>query len=938
MAYANKRKKSSTTELPASLREELGLGDGGQAQRDVRGGRQMNIRRGVIGRKDARKAERRDKKASKQRVVPPSKSQPSPRQQMNRSANRQMAALLTPPDRVSSNKGKGRETDQPRRALKEKDVESIKPAERGQRKHVGQGEATPLQRLMNRNASSSRSEVEPLRKKQKRVPLRAVEQQEEDEIAWLEAHLGHKKAESRKRTNVTKERDETEESEGVDGGEDGLDDLLGDLDRFYPGMYDGANDSDEEESQDSESLDESEMDAESEEAVSISDEEEDLLSEMEEVDSDMGDDKEGSPISTPVPPLEAKEVAITGRYVPPALRQKAAGATSTDTAEMQKLQRQAKGLLNRLGEGNLESIVMEMMESLYHQYSRANVTEMLTTLIMQTVTSSSNLVDTFVILYAALVASLHRLVGLEFGAHFLQSIVESWQNLYHDAREKQMKDREGVEDIGKEAKNLILLLANMYNLGVVACPLIFDVIKVILGVEEGKPTRAMTEIDVELLLRIVKTSGSQLRHDDSTSLKTIVQLAQQSSELVSAKALSSRSKFMLEALKDVKNTRNKSSANQGLEQQSITRMKKYLVGLSKRRTVRTQEPLRVGLKDLQDVDKRGKWWLVGAAWAGYDSKAKEILQEPKGQNKKDESAFDKGDEEAKRLALVQIARQHGMNTAIRQDIFIILMSSQDYLDALEKLQSLKFKKESQRREVIRVLLHCIGGEVNFNPYYVILASRLAIDDIGTKYTLQYCLWDFLRDLGEKGVGGRSIVERDEDASDEEDRMSSGAVSEERIANVARAYGWWIAKGSLSLSAMRVIDFTTLKSRGILFLQQLLIHILLSAQSFSPTLTLRLAPPKEKLDGLYQSRLKDVDVDQSTREAIEGVFVKGTLSNVNLCQGLLFFFERNLKLKDCMKLATSLGATSHTQKQLMWARGVAKQVAKIGAHSSSNVDV
>ncbi|MCO5596864.1 hypothetical protein L7F22_050934 [Adiantum nelumboides] len=120
-------------------------------------------------------------------------------------------------------------------------------------------------------------------------------------------------------------------------------------------------------------------------------------------------------------------------------------------------------------------------------------------------------------------------------------------------------------------------------------------------------------------------------------------------------------------------------------------------GLSRKRTVRTQEPLRVGLEDLRNVDKRGKWWLEQGqtAWA----------------------------REAKQEKLLEIARQHGMNTAVRQSIFVILISSHDYLDCVERLQSLKFSKDSQRREVVRVLLSCIGSERTFNPYYAVLANR-----------------------------------------------------------------------------------------------------------------------------------------------------------------------------------------------------------------------
>lgn len=937
MPFANKRKKSSTTDLPASLREELGLGDGGRGQ-ERRGGQQIGAghrRGGVVGRKDARKAERRDKKMSRSRPLQQAQSHQRPQQHSKPPPMRPTERLV--PKLNERDIGKRKEfTDHKRASNSKDDVHTG----RGQRKHVGKDETTALQRLMNHSGSTSRSRVEPLRKKRKRIPLSAVEQQEEDEIAWLEAHIGgSSEADSKIGSKKAKGAGYEDESEGVDGGEDGLDDLLDDLDRFYPGMYDGGDGSEEDESEapDPEDSLEGEIELESEGEGNDVDgtEAESAMSEMIDSASSTGDDDDPPALTTVR--HEANEAISTGRYIPPALREKAAKTASSDTEEMQKLRRQAKGLLNRLGEGNLESIVVEMMESLYHQYSRANVTDVLTTLIIQTVSSSSNLVDTFVILHAALVASLHRLVGLEFGAHFLQTLVGTWQRIYSEARDRQIQDSEGVEEIGKEAKNSILLLADMYNLGVVACPLMFDLIKVILGIEEGKVTKAMTEIDVELLLRIVKTSGNQLRHDDPTSLKTIIQLAKQSAEVGPSSTLSSRSKFMLEALEDVKNSRNKASANQGLEQQSIARMKKFLAGLSKRRTVRTQEPLRVGLKDLQDVDKRGKWWLVGAAWAGYDSSQKDDVGSSKAVSRQEKIEAASDDEEAKRLALAQTARQHGMNTAIRQDIFVILISSQDYLDAVEKLQSLKFKKESQRREVIRVLLHCIGSEVNFNPYYVVLASRLAVDDIGTKYTLQYCLWDFLRELGEKGVGGRSIVERDGEASDDEDSLSAASMTEERIANVSRAYGWWIAKGAMTLSAMKVIDFTTLKSRAVHFLQQLFIHIFLSAQTTSPTLTFRLSSSQGKKDGPYVFGQGDSGIDQSAKEAIESVFVKGTLSNALLCKGIFFFLERKLKATDCLHVGDSLGATPHAKKQLLWARGVAKQVVKVGALSKDDAN-
>lgn len=45
----------------------------------------------------------------------------------------------------------------------------------------------------------------------------------------------------------------------------------------------------------------------------------------------------------------------------------------------------------------------------------ADVTTSLTTLILEMISSRSNLLDSFVILYATFVGALHRIIGIEFG-------------------------------------------------------------------------------------------------------------------------------------------------------------------------------------------------------------------------------------------------------------------------------------------------------------------------------------------------------------------------------------------------------------------------------------------------------------------------------------------------------------------------------------------
>ena len=58
--------------------------------------------------------------------------------------------------------------------------------------------------------------------------------------------------------------------------------------------------------------------------------------------------------------------------------------------------------------------------------------------------------------------------------------------------------------------------------------------------------------------------------------------------------------------------------------------------------------------------------------------------------------------------LLKLARKQGMNTDIRRSIFVVLMSSDDYVDACERLGQLNLT-EVQQREIVRVLLHCCGN-------------------------------------------------------------------------------------------------------------------------------------------------------------------------------------------------------------------------------------
>ncbi|KAG1719114.1 hypothetical protein EDB19DRAFT_1837032 [Suillus lakei] len=141
------------------------------------------------------------------------------------------------------------------------------------------------------------------------------------------------------------------------------------------------------------------------------------------------------------------------------------------------------------------------------------------------------------------------------------------------------------------------------------------------------------------------------------------------------------------------------------------------------------------------------------------------------------------------------------------------MSSDDCLDACERLAQLGLT-EVQQREIIR--------EKSYHPYYTLVCQHLTQRSHSYKITLQLCLWDFLRDVGETSVGG-----------------------------------------------VEPVDFTVLKTQTRTFLKELLIKLFIASQVSSPMLT--------NDAGDYPS--------MRNRGSLEGIFLKASrIENLGLSVG------------------------------------------------------
>ncbi|KAA1467657.1 ARM repeat-containing protein [Dentipellis sp. KUC8613] len=567
---------------------------------------------------------------------------------------------------------------------------------------------------------------------------------------------------------------------------------------------------------------------------------------------------------------------IATKYVPPHLRRQTADSNQSEA--LAKLSRQLKGFLNRLSEQNIGNILDEV-EGLYRTHRRNDVTSTITSLIIDGISSHSMLLDSYVVLHAAFISALHKIIGVEFAAFFLQSVVSSYET-HFDALDANTGDASEDDSRGKECSNLIVLLSELYNFQVISCILIYDIIRSLLA-------KDLTEFNVELLLKLLRNSGHQLRQDDPSALKDIVQLVQDKVS-DSEQATSSRTRFMLETLNNLKNNKTKRSATQHAGGDAVDRMKKFLTGLSKKKHVLAHEPLRVGLEDLHSAETKGKWWLVGAAWGG------DPLVEHQESSRRTEVAA------VSENALVKLARKQGMNTDIRRSIFVVLMSSDDYVDAWERLSQLNLT-EVQQREIVRVILHCCGNEKSYNPYYTFVGQHLCRMAHSYKITLQFSLWDFLRDLGETAVGGAEILKNMKD--DDVAGFDVKTISSTRLKNVAKAYAWWVAKDSITLAILKPVDFLALKPQSQRFFMEFFRQLFINSQSTAPVLS---------------SKVKDLPSTRN-RGAIEEIFIKAMRIQA-LSLGLVYFLTEAIKKQD---------PEDEDAAFFKWASGVAVETLRTG---------
>jgi nucleolar MIF4G domain-containing protein 1 len=482
-----------------------------------------------------------------------------------------------------------------------------------------------------------------------------------------------------------------------------------------------------------------------------------------------------------------KNLEPVQKYVPPHARPKD-----------NKLKSILKGHMNKLTINNFRTI-LDLTLLLFRDNPRGILIQTITELVNEFIRESQVYCNVF----AIFITCLYHCIGIEVGASVVQDVIT--KNLAGIVlangdvpTNEQMESNDPLISL-----NFVSFFSYLYNYKCVSYKLIYDIIKTCI--------LSLGKAEIETIAIILKNSGAMLRKDDPSSLKDIIVLL--NSQLKSKNMdLQGRLKFVVESIQDLKNNRNvKIDAD-------LQRHVKIMKHVLSSHGVLIKEPLGVTLQDIRDVDTKGKWWLVGSVW-----KVPEEVTRKKSAVSSD---------------ILALAKKHKMNTPVRQQIFITIMTSSDFLECHRALIQLRIPAKQQRNH-LKILCYLALQSKVYNPFYGLVVREFCKEN-EHKITLRYTIWDYCREI--------------ENLDDTE------------RGNLGKLVGWLISENSCGFDILKVLDFATGKE----FLLQVL-KFCLDQENYEKTFKkiVKLEEFGEKLVWFFRSLDQD-EFDSDLRKRMQKV--------------------------------------------------------------------
>jgi len=454
--------------------------------------------------------------------------------------------------------------------------------------------------------------------------------------------------------------------------------------------------------------------------------------------------------------------------------------------EKLRLRRYINGLINRLTEDNMQPLATQIA-TLYHEHPRSMVSESFAEVILSGLMNDVIVMTTLATNFAGLVATLCHVQGADVGSTVLEQLVIKFEKILSEADENQAMGNDDEEVVAnRRGANLAVFLSHLVSFGVSSTGLVFDLLDRL----------TETELDgaqVETFITIINECGHRLRKSDPARLLRVIERLQaldNRDEATQGEVGHSRRDFLLEEIYALKNNKKR---NESVEER-IKRVMRFV------RQVRTSTDsrfvsLQLPWNDLLHAEERGRWWIVGGVWKDQDEQLRRNKEMALAKAGASGAGGLGGQNPISRalakapMSLLDLAKRQHMNTDARRAIFCEIMSADDAFDGVHRLSALNLR-DRQEREIAQVIARCCGASKTYNPYFGELAVKLCQQKPQFKFTFQLLFWDKFKEM-------ESLKPR-------------------QVSNLAKLLAQLMLHFTLSLAALKSVDFASLEDEGVAF--------------------------------------------------------------------------------------------------------------------------
>ncbi|CAP36213.1 Protein CBG18870 [Caenorhabditis briggsae] len=587
------------------------------------------------------------------------------------------------------------------------------------------------------------------------------------------------------------------------------------------------DDSDKEEEKEEEALDLSEGD----EDVDEDDDEESLIDEMV---TDEEEDSEDVTTTSEAPEVVSEDIygrkinKSTGeliRFDPAAARRKLEELDSAITSsgeQKQKVDRAVNSIINKLSDAMLIKSQQAIAE-LWADSSKNDVKSALYKCLSKALLAPFRLQDSLLTTYGAFITMCHTMISNEISAHFVECFLCDLVKSISDAEEPDDKSME----------NRVVFTAFLVVFRILQPAILVEIVEKLEGNLNLTNLFAVRTIVAYAYKSLKKTAWPQI----TAKIDKIA--ADFQKKPISALP---RAKFLLEEVIGLKKAPPKA-----IDYEVVERQVKVLHGITKKKgssASSDSKELSMTLIDLLHAEERGRWWIIGSAFRLPEQGGYGLLASAAGANPKKTTSFPP--------EVVALATKAGMNSEIRRHIFCSVATADDEDDAFERLLKLQLKGEKER-ELVHVLIAMMMKEKTFNAFYATLLQRFCEFNRRFVITLQFALWDRLRECDQLKPYQRS--------------------------SIAQLLQYLIANEVMSITVLKTVEWATRSAALTVILKKLFIGIAKSPESvlrrvFEPVVNPQKRAKFEMLsEGMrvfWHMNLKDVEayrkVDQWIMES------------------------------------------------------------------------